>query len=153
PDSARATEPRHRRDRVIAAAMSADKRGSDTAPMSPATAEGAQSARHPVSLLLYHRDGGELVPLRPWSAVVVVREPPSDVVISDARLSRQHARFTLLGDEVVVQDLGSTNGTRVAGAAVEHAVVQPGDELRLGAIIGSLHVSTSDPKRADRPAR
>ena len=52
----------------------------------------------------------------------------------DPELSRTHARFTRgAGGELVVEDLGSTNGTFVNGARV--AGVQPlqaGDQVRVG---------------------
>jgi DNA-binding NtrC family response regulator len=97
-----------------------------------------------VLLLVYHRDGMETAPLLPGSSVVVGRQPPSDLVIADKALSSRHARFTLVAaDEVTVEDLGSTNGTRVGGRRVERATVKPGEEVMLGSIAASVHVIAS----------
>src|SRR5690242_18746897 len=66
-------------------------------------------------LVVHHRDGVEVVRLPPGGSVVVGRGPPSDVVIAEPSLSRRHARFTLIGaDTVAVEDLESTNGTKVS---------------------------------------
>jgi hypothetical protein len=52
--------------------------------------------------------------------VVVGRHPSSStVVFDDASISRSHARFYASGDEVFVEDLGSTNGTLVEGEKLE----------------------------------
>ena len=95
------------------------------------------------SLLLYHREGAKIVPLPAGAAVVVGRTWPSDSVVDDPSLSRQHARFTSTGDGVLVEDLESTNGTWVNGARVEKARVALGDVIRLGDVTACLHVVSS----------
>jgi sigma-B regulation protein RsbU (phosphoserine phosphatase) len=60
------------------------------------------------------------------------RDPGCDVVISEATVSRRHAEVKWDGHELVVEDLGSSGGTFVNDVRVQHAVVQPGDILRLG---------------------
>ncbi|MBI2892064.1 MAG: sigma 54-interacting transcriptional regulator [Deltaproteobacteria bacterium] len=93
-----------------------------------------------VSLVLYHRDGAKVVPLVQGTPVVVGREWPADSVVADPSLSRQHARFTLADDGVWVEDLGSTNGTKLGGEPVSRALVVPGAEVALGSVAASLHV-------------
>ena len=65
------------------------------------------------SLLLYHRDGVKVVPLGKGASVVVGRSYPSDAVVEDRSLSRQHARFSADEGGVTIEDLESTNGTWV----------------------------------------
>lgn len=65
--------------------------------------------------------------------VVIGRSPSSDIVIDEPYVSATHARFTLQGPALVLEDLGSTNGTLVNG----HAITQPvtlrdGDEVQVG---------------------
>lgn len=65
--------------------------------------------------------------------VVIGRAPSSDIVIDEPFVSATHARFTLQGPALVLEDLGSTNGTLVNG----HGVTQPvtlreGDEVQVG---------------------
>jgi sigma-B regulation protein RsbU (phosphoserine phosphatase) len=64
--------------------------------------------------------------------VRIGRDPSCDVVISEATVSRRHAEVKWDGQELTVEDLGSSGGTFVNDARVQHAVVQPGDVLRLG---------------------
>jgi transcriptional regulator with GAF, ATPase, and Fis domain len=97
------------------------------------------------SLLLYHREGAQIVPLTAGSAVTVGRASPSDVTINDFNLSRQHARFTLGEDgQLTVEDLASTNGTMVDGTAVERAELAPGQEVSLGSVTATFHALTGE---------
>ena len=92
------------------------------------------------SLLLYHRDGVKVVPLRVGSSVVVGRSYPADAVIDDRSLSRQHVRFTADPAGVEIEDLESTNGTWVNGARVTKSRAAFGDVVRIGDVVASLHV-------------
>ena len=47
--------------------------------------------------------------------VIVGRNPGADIVIGASYVSGRHARFTLMGQNLFVEDLGSTNGTSVNG--------------------------------------
>jgi pSer/pThr/pTyr-binding forkhead associated (FHA) protein len=47
------------------------------------------------------------------------RRPYNDVVIDNLAVSGEHAIFHMLGSEVYVEDLKSTNGTYVNGAAIK----------------------------------
>ncbi len=60
------------------------------------------------------------------------RDPSCDVVISEATVSRRHAKLSWDGKELAIEDLGSSGGTYVNEQRVQHSVVQPGDILRLG---------------------
>ena len=45
--------------------------------------------------------------------VIVGRSPGADIVIGAGYVSARHARFSLMGQNLFVEDLGSTNGTMV----------------------------------------
>lgn len=65
--------------------------------------------------------------------VVVGRAPSSDIVVDEPYVSASHARFTLQGPALVVEDLGSTNGTLVNGHLIEQAVtLRDADEVQVG---------------------
>ena len=124
--------------------MSSDtNKHAQTAPFATGNAEslmrGAAPRRRPF-LLVYHRDRVETVHFPPGGELTVGREDPADVVIPDSSLSRRHARFTLEGADVFVEDLGSTNGTRMGRRRVTREVVRPGDAVTLGAIMIGVHV-------------
>jgi FHA domain len=71
-----------------------------------------------------------------WSGareeLVIGRHPSCDVVVTDETVSRQHARLTFRDGGWIVQDLDSTNGTRVNGQYVGRCRLRPGDQLALG---------------------
>lgn len=118
----------------------------DLAAATPLTA--ARPPRRRVYLFVVHRDEVITVPLAAGNTVVIGREPPADVVIPDKSLSRRHAELTLGGgDEVTVEDLGSTNGTRIGGKPVQRATLRPGEEVLLGTVAASVHVVTNDDAR------
>jgi FhaA, N-terminal domain/FHA domain len=64
--------------------------------------------------------------------VVMGRLPECDIVLTDPNVSRRHAEVRRLGDQVMVADLGSTNGTRVNGVPIREQRLESGDEISLG---------------------
>jgi len=50
---------------------------------------------------------------------VLGKQPDCQVVLADSKVSRRHARLFERDGRVFVEDLGSTNGTLVAGRAIE----------------------------------
>lgn len=64
----------------------------------------------------------------------------ADVAIASRWVSRAHARLTVREDgTVVVEDLGSLNGTRLNGHAITHAEVTRSCMLVLGSVRLELH--------------
>jgi len=63
--------------------------------------------------------------------VVVGRHPQCDARLDSLRVSRHHCCMTQDNGEVVVRDLGSTNGIRINGHRVEIGRLRPGDELSI----------------------
>jgi DNA-binding winged helix-turn-helix (wHTH) protein len=60
--------------------------------------------------------------------IVLGREPTCDVVVADRQISRYHARLTPTSEGVILEDLGSKNGTHHNGTALTAPVVlQDGD--------------------------
>jgi len=68
------------------------------------------------------------------ATVVVGRHPNCDTRLSSPRVSRHHCCMTRENDQVVVRDLGSTNGIRINGERVETGRLRPGDELSIAHI-------------------
>jgi hypothetical protein len=60
------------------------------------------------------------------------RGTDSDLRIDDSGVSRNHVEV-ILGREVVLRDLGSTNGTYVNGVQTAEATLHDGDLIRIGA--------------------
>lgn len=69
------------------------------------------------------------LPLRP---LLVGRSHEADLSIAYGGVSKRHANIHFEQHHMVVEDLGSTNGTYVNGNRVECTVVQVGDLLQFG---------------------
>jgi len=54
--------------------------------------------------------------------------------IAEPSVSSHHCEVLLRGNDVVVRDLDSTNGTYVNGERVSESVIKPGQILRLGQV-------------------
>ena len=78
-------------------------------------------------------DEGSDIPLD-RTMVVVGRHPQCDARLDSLRVSRHHCCMTQDKDELVVRDLGSTNGIRINGHRVESGRLRPGDELSIAHI-------------------
>jgi len=57
------------------------------------------------------------------------RNPGNDILIDNVGVSRRHAVIRTSGDHVVVEDLGSANGTFVNGQRITKHELQDGDEI------------------------
>ena len=65
--------------------------------------------------------------------VIVGRSPGADIVIGAGYVSGRHARFSLMGQNLFVEDLGSTNGTAVNGELINTpAALQDRDVVNVG---------------------
>lgn len=65
--------------------------------------------------------------------VIVGRAPGADIVIGAGYVSARHARFSLMGANLFVEDLGSTNGTAVNGRLIsEPQALRNGDVVNVG---------------------
>jgi pSer/pThr/pTyr-binding forkhead associated (FHA) protein len=87
--------------------------------------------------------GGEF-PLRMDREIIVGRSSDLDMVLVEDMVSRKHAKITASGDQIVIQDLGSTNGTFVNGEKIKKARLKEGDRILIGtSIIKLVAVDTS----------
>jgi len=60
------------------------------------------------------------------------RRPYNDIVIDNLAVSGEHAGILMNGNEVFLEDLGSTNGTYVNGKAVKREQLHNGDTVEIG---------------------
>jgi hypothetical protein len=74
-----------------------------------------------------------LVNRRPLGPVVTIgRRPDNTIVIDSPAASSHHACVTLEGQDFILEDLGSTNGTFVNDARVSRQTLRHGDVVRIG---------------------
>ncbi len=71
---------------------------------------------------------GKSYPLQ--ASLVVGRADDASLCLPMEGISRQHARLTPAGDEVLVEDLGSANGTWINGKRISRGQAVHGDEVR-----------------------
>jgi DNA-binding NtrC family response regulator/pSer/pThr/pTyr-binding forkhead associated (FHA) protein len=93
------------------------------------------------ALVIYHQQGAQVALLTQGRALVVGRAAPADIVIAASSLSREHARFRLLGDQVTIEDLGSRNGSWYGGSRVQTAVLRVGSQVSLGGIVVAVQLA------------
>ncbi len=87
-------------------------------------------------------------------SLLIGRLPECDVLLSDNLVSRMHARISVQGEGVVVEDLHSTNGVYVNGVKVGHSTVLcEGDRILIGTTEFSLFETRDSSLMRIRAAR
>jgi diguanylate cyclase (GGDEF)-like protein len=64
---------------------------------------------------------------------IIGRAMTVQIRLNDDGISRRHCRVLQIGGRVIIEDLGSANGTLVNGEMVQHHELSDGDKIRLGA--------------------
>ena len=70
--------------------------------------------------------------------------------IPDGSVSSHHAEILLQGQDIVVKDLNSTNGSYINGEKITESVLKPGQILRFGQV--ELKIDDGQPLPAPAPA-
>jgi hypothetical protein len=81
--------------------------------------------------------GGEF-PLPGGQEIVIGRGGELDIVLVEDMVSRKHAKIVTADGKIVIQDLGSTNGTFVNGEKIRKARLKEGDRVLIGTSILKL---------------
>ena len=96
--------------------------------------------------------GGEF-PLRTDREIVVGRSNELDMVLVEDMVSRKHAKITASADAILIQDLGSTNGTFVNGEKIKKVRLKEGDRILIGTSIIKLVGVDSSQALSEEKAR
>jgi hypothetical protein len=80
--------------------------------------------------------------------VSIGRHESNDIILEDISTSRHHALIHSTGGAFVIEDLGSKNGTFIAGRQVVDTALKSGDVIDFGG--DSKLIFTLDPARRDR---
>jgi pSer/pThr/pTyr-binding forkhead associated (FHA) protein len=76
-----------------------------------------------------------VIRLPPGSVRTLGRTAHADFILDAALVSRVHCRLTAdKSDQLVVEDLRSTNGTMVNGERVERQLLKAGDRVTVGRV-------------------
>ena len=105
-----------------------------------------------VDATLSAQDQASVDALRPGTALLVVlrgpnagarflldsdevstgRHPNSDIFLDDVTVSRKHATFRRVGDDFLVRDVGSLNGTYVNRERIDEVALKTRDVVQIG---------------------
>jgi pSer/pThr/pTyr-binding forkhead associated (FHA) protein len=85
--------------------------------------------------------------------IIVGRSSELDMVLVEDMVSRKHAKISAAGDQIVIQDLGSTNGTFVNGEKIKKVRLKEGDRILIGTSIIKLIAVEGGAQLSEEKAR
>ncbi len=85
--------------------------------------------RQPLATLVSQDTGDPIRLTNP--ATLIGRSSECDIILRASDVSKRHCRILLRGDQAEVEDLSSSNGTRVNGCEVDRAPLEDGDHLEI----------------------
>lgn len=106
----------------------------------------------PVERKLVVHDGERVREVLLVGAVTVGRSSTCEISAADPRLSRVHAVFDVVGADVIVRDLESSNGTRVNGETITKHRLVAGDTVEVGPFKLQLVETANEPADIATPA-
>jgi predicted component of type VI protein secretion system len=87
-------------------------------------------------LVMFRSDGERRSFSVTRDVTVIGRREDCDLRIPVHDVSRKHARLIREGDQLRIEDLGSSNGTHLNGQRIERdAIVQAGDSIQVGPVV------------------
>ena len=120
--------------------------------MSPEAANSPKGQRFALRFISGKYQGGEF-PLYPDREILVGRSSDLDMVLVEDMVSRKHAKISIAGEEIFIQDLGSTNGSFVNGEKIRRARLKEGDRILIGTSIIKVVAVDSDKSTDEDKAR
>lgn len=97
-------------------------------------------------LVIYIPQNAWEVRLKDQESWLIGRTPENDIVLDHQKVSRHHARIERQGDEFVIRDLGSTNGTYLGQQSIQVHTLRHGDIL----FIGNAQLTFKDVSQVDQ---
>jgi len=132
--------------------MSGGPGGETTMPLR----RGADEDLRKRKLLVLGEEGVAVHVLVDQGAMDIGRADDADITIDRHSISRRHAVLHLTPDRMELQDVGSSNGTRVRGRrldADERVVIVPGDHVELGGVTILVQGPLGTPRSAGAAGR
>jgi len=83
--------------------------------------------------------------------VVIGRLGSCDLVLADSQVSRHHASITLEGEEFILVDMQSSNGTFLGNERVSRHALRDGDSIRIGYNVLTVSIIDDEAKTALAP--
>jgi hypothetical protein len=112
------------------------------------------SSNAPMPRIVFTLDDGTRIESELESDVLTIgRHPDSRVTLPSVSVSSHHATIKRKGEDFFVQDLGTTNGTKLNGVEVEEAKLSDGDQLTFGDIPAVIYLSARSARNAAPPVK
>ena len=96
--------------------------------------------------------GGEF-PLPDSGEIVIGRSSELDMVLVEDMVSRRHAKISVEGGDIFLEDLGSTNGSFVNGEKISRTKLSEGDRILIGTSIIKVVASDGSASVQDAQAK
>lgn len=75
---------------------------------------------------------------------------PAEISLKDIDVSRLHALIEYVeGEQLVIRDTGSTNGTYVNGVRIAEITLKSGDEIQVGSTVFKFTIETLSEKSSE----
>lgn len=84
--------------------------------------------------------------------IQIGRAKGNDLMVLEPSVSREHARLETHDFGVMIHDLDSANGTYLSGHRIKDAILQTGDEIRLGQVPAKFIVEEAVEVTAAKPS-
>jgi len=107
------------------------KETTETKPAVPPESDKEQKRNLAYLVVLAGVSAGEMFKLQE-EKTIVGRGPKVAVRLNDEGVSREHCQFVRDGEKIIVEDLGSTNGTFCNGIRVDRRELTDGDKIMVG---------------------
>ena len=106
--------------------MSYESMESQVAVLEPPAASSQPALRH-------EKEPGKVSLFPIGESIRIGRHPYNEVSVGDNSMSRFHCWVSKDHDKIIIEDLGSSNGTLVNGTAIEEpTTLKPGDRVTVG---------------------
>ncbi|WP_140995573.1 FtsK/SpoIIIE domain-containing protein [Arthrobacter agilis] len=107
----------------------------------------APAPSHLVFVVRSGPDAGQVVPLR--RGTYTIGRTANDITLSDPCVSRRQAHLTVTKDSILLEDVGSVNGSFVDEECITRAQLTVASRIRLGTSRCSIDLMDGDPWRPD----
>lgn len=81
-------------------------------------------------------------------AITLGRMKGNTIAMDDVSVSLSHAKITRIGDDYILKDLNSTNGTMLNGQSINEARLRNGDQLKFGEVVAIFRLEAAKPASA-----
>jgi pSer/pThr/pTyr-binding forkhead associated (FHA) protein len=102
-----------------------------------------QTSPRLVTVRWTNTQSGEARTLSVATPAIIGRQPGSTIVLVSSQVSREHAMIEIEGEQLILTDKNSGNGTWVNGQRIQRAIIQPTDTVQIDQFQLSLELGSS----------